>query len=74
MLPDVQYGMHILQPPETFSTAKTKLMKRLSKKQGTSDKLQQYSQNPADSKIESTKKNRNWERKFPTVRFFSHLF
>lgn len=74
MLPDVQYGRLVLQSAETtFSTAETKLKKRLSKKQGIFDKLQQYSQNPADLKIESTKKNRNWIRKPPIVCFFSHL-
>lgn len=58
MLPNVQHGTLVLQPAETaFSTAETKLMKRLSKKQGISDKLQQYLQNPADLKIESTKKS-----------------
>lgn len=74
MLPNVQYVLQYMrvcfsQQRKRFQ-AETKLTKRLSKKQGISDKLQQYSQKPADLKIESTEKNRNWKRKSPVVWVF----
>lgn len=49
-------------------------MKRLSKKQGISDKLQLYFQNPADLKIESATGKKNWKRKSPSSLFFLDLF
>lgn len=57
---NVQWGVFVLQPAGTHfqqqiekKRKKKKLSERLSKKQAISDKLQQYSQNPADLQIES---------------------
>lgn len=65
MVPNVQYGMLVLQPAETFLMAETELKRGLTKKQGISDKLQQHLQKPADLKIETAKTNRNWKWKIP---------
>ena len=45
--------MLVIQAAETSSTAETKLMRKLSKKQGISDKLEQWSSKAADLPIES---------------------
>lgn len=60
---------HVCANKHVFVTAKTKLMKRLGKKQGISDKLRQYLHNQKDLKIRSTKTWRKPEKS--AVLFFS---